>query len=67
MSLIKNNCLQTKKKKRLSEKNGHKQSYTKILIQDLKSTAAKKLLLKNLQQKKQQLSRKKIARSNYGS
>ena len=48
-----------KRRKGYQKKNGHKQSYTKILIQDLKSTAAKKTTSKKPAAKKTATVKKK--------
>ena len=66
MNLIKSIVFKQKRRKGYQKKNGHKQAYTKILIQDLKSTAAKKPASKKPVAKKQQLTKKKLLRSNYG-
>ena len=48
-----------KRRKGYQKKNGHKQAYTKILIQDLKSTAAKKPASKKPVAKKTATDKKK--------
>ena len=48
-----------KRRKGYQKKNGHKQAYTKILIQDLKSTTAKKTASKKPVAKKTATDKKK--------
>ena len=48
-----------KRRKGYQKKNGHKQAYTKILIQDLKSTSAKKTTSKKTEAKKTATGKKK--------